>query len=209
MIESNPDEATREAAKGDEHAEAAAGRAALDRLGGVVRRAQAGDRTALPDLRKALDEHPEYFDHAGDLALMAQHTWLDLLSGTDLFIRETVERKLAEMRIELAGASPSPLEKLLVERVVACWLQLNHADTMFVGNQSSSEAIRKELVKRQESAQRRYVEAIKQLAQLRKLVMPKAKTSNVRASEDPLVAAEATEVDATAAAPFPRIAQVI
>ena len=26
------------------------------------------DRTALPDLYKALDDRPEYFDHAGDLA---------------------------------------------------------------------------------------------------------------------------------------------
>ena len=184
-------------------------RAGLEQLHAIVRRAQAGDRTALPDLRKALDEHPEYFDHAGDLAFMAQHTWLDLLSGTDLFLRETVERKLQEMRVELAGTNPSPLEKLLVERIAACWLQLNHADTAFVGNQAASESIRKELLKRQESAQRRYVNAIKQLAQLRKLVSPKARAVSVTASEDPLLAANATEPDVAAAAPFPRIAQVI
>ena len=146
-------------------------------------------------------EMAEYFEHAGDLALMAQHTWLDLLSDTDLFLRETVERKLGEMRIELAGADPSPLEKLLVERVVACWLQINHTDTIFAGNQSSSESVRKELLKRQESAQHRYVYAIKQLAQLRKLVAPKARAVRVKASEDPVIA--------TAAAPFPRITRVI
>ena len=189
--------------------DAEATRAALDQLHAVVRRAQAGDRTALPDLRKALDEHPEYFVHAGDLALMAQHTWLDLLSGTDLFIRETVERKLQEMRVELAGANPSPLEKLLVERVMACWLQVNHADTVFVGNQSASEALRKELLKRQESAQRRYVNAIKQLAQLRKLISPKVKPVSVPASEDSLLAANVAKSDVAAAAAFPRIAQVI
>ena len=83
------------------------------------------------------------------------------------------------------------------------------ADTAFVGNQAASESIRKELLRRQESAQRRYVNAIKQLAQLRKLVSPKTKAAGVKVSEDPLLAANATEPDVAAAAAFPRIAQVI
>jgi hypothetical protein len=204
----NEAELAHEAVKDSKNATTAADYAAWKKLDEVVRRAQIGDRTALPELRKALDEHPERFGYAGDLALMSQHTWLDLLSGTDLYIRETVERTLQETRIELAGSNPSPLEKLLVERIVACWLQVNHADTVFVNNQSSSEAFRKELMKRQESAQRRYVEGIKQLAQVRKLVSPKAGTVNANASEDPLVAVKATESDASAAT-FPRIARVV
>ena len=113
----------------------------MEGLHAVVRRAPGGSyRAAEP--HKALDKYPDYFSHAGDLPLIAQHTWLDLLSGADLFLRETVERKLAEIRVELEGANPSPLAKLLVERVVACWLQLNHLDTVFAGNQFSSEAIR-------------------------------------------------------------------
>jgi hypothetical protein len=32
------------------------------------------------------------------------------------------------MRTELAGPTPTPLEKLLVERIVTCWLQLQDAD---------------------------------------------------------------------------------
>jgi len=34
------------------------------------------------------------------------------------------------MRTELAGPRPSPIERLLVQRVVACWLQVYHADAM-------------------------------------------------------------------------------
>ena len=56
------------------------------------------------------------------------------------------------------------------------------------------------------SVQRRYVNAIKQLAQLRKLVSPKTKAVSVKASEDPLLAVNATEPDLAAAAAFPRIA---
>ena len=114
------------------------------------------------------------------------------------------------MRVELAGANPSPLEKLLVERIVACWLQVNHADSVFANNQSSSESLRKELLKRQESVQRRYVDAIKQLAQLRRLVSPKAGAVSNPASEDPLMAVSKVEPDgAVAATGFPRIAQAI
>ena len=93
----------------DQAAAVAAKRAALDQLRAVVKRAQEGDRRALPQLRKALDEHPEYFEHAGDLAMMAEHAWLELMAGSNLFLRETVERKLAEMRRELTGLNPSPL----------------------------------------------------------------------------------------------------
>ena len=93
---------------------------------------------------------------------------------------------------------------------VACWLQVNHADSVFANNQSSSESVRKELLKRQESVQRRYVEAIKQLAQVRKLVSPKARAVNVKVSEDRLLAANAAGSEATAAATgFPRIARVV
>ena len=64
-------------------------------------------------------------------------------------------------------------------------------------------------MKRQESAQRRYVNAIKQLAQLRKLVSPKASGVNVKTSEDPLLATNPAKSDANTAVPFPRIARVI
>ena len=140
---------------------------------------------------------------------MAQQGRLDLLSGTDLFLRETVQRKLAEMRVELAVVNPLR------------WRSNLSSGSWYAGCSSltripclsaisrSSEAIRKELLKRQGSAQSRYIDAIRQLAQLRKLVSPKASAVNVEASEDALVAINATEPDVAAAAAFPRIARVI
>jgi hypothetical protein len=166
------------AAKGPD---AAAKRAALEAaLQAVVKRAKEGDRSALPSLRAALDQFPTYFEHAGDLAMMAHQTWLDFACGSDLFTKETTQRKLAAMRAELAGPHPSPLESLVVERIVACWLQVHHADMLFVGNQSSSEGVRKELLKRQESAQGRHLDAIKQLAKVRKLLLPSGKAKNAK-----------------------------
>src|SRR5262249_45268368 len=82
--------------------------------------------------------------------------------------------KLAALRQELGTEGASPLEKLLAERVVACWLQTHYADALYAqakGPQSTA-PVRQELMKRQESSQRRYLAGIKQLGLVRKLLRP-------------------------------------
>lgn len=97
--------------------------------------------------------------------------WLDLVAGPDLLVAESVRCKLDEMKAELGGPSPGPLEVLLVERVLACWLQAHYADASYAQARGpgSTAAVRTELMKRQESAQRRYLASLKQLAVVRKL----------------------------------------
>jgi hypothetical protein len=145
-----------------------------ERLRGLARRAQQGDRSVLPELRRALEADPSMWQRYGDLAAAAQQAWLDLLAGNDLLLHESVRRKQEELRAELAGASPSPLEKLLVERVVACWLQTMYSETAYAlaRGPDATPAVRHELMKRQESSQRRYLASIKQLALVRKLLAP-------------------------------------
>ena len=190
------------AAKGEE---AAAIQAALEaELAEIVKRARQGDRGVLPALRKALDDHPEYFKRAGDVAMMAQESWLTTAVGSDLFARETIERKLVTMRSDLAGSHPSPVESWIVDRIVACWLQMHHADMLFNDNQSQCEAIRKELMKRQESCQRRYFDAVKQLAQVRKLLQPSANAKKTKVV-DPL-ASQSTDAARAPAGRDPKLA---
>jgi hypothetical protein len=145
-----------------------------ERLQDLVRRAQGGDRSAMPELRQVLDADPSLWQRYGDLAKYAQGAWLQLVAPRDVLLYECLERKMEELRAELSGPDPSPLEKLLVERVVACWLQCEYADILYAQNrdQPSSVAIRKELMARQESAQRRYLASMKQLATVRKLLKP-------------------------------------
>ena len=100
--------------------------------------------------------------------------------GSNLYAREIIERKLAALRAELAGPHPTPLEILIVERIAACWLHMHHADMLFVGNASQSEAVRKELLKRQESAQRQYFAAVKLLAQVRKLLQRSSRAKSAK-----------------------------
>src|SRR5438445_399880 len=102
-----------------------------DELREVVQRAEQGDRSALPALRKFLDEHPAVWRQCGDLAAVAERAWLDLACGTNLALRESVMRRLEQLRAELGRETASPLEPLLVDRVVSCWLQAHHADIYF------------------------------------------------------------------------------
>jgi len=146
----------------------------VDRLAELVQRAQQGDTSVIPALRDALEAAPSVWREYGDLAAQAQEAWLQLLSGTDYMLAESVRLKLSALRQELGAEGASPLEKLLVERIVACWLQTHYADALYAqakGPQSTA-PVRQELMKRQESSQRRYLAAIKQLALVRKLLKP-------------------------------------
>jgi hypothetical protein len=91
----------------------------------------------------------------------------------NLFAREMLERQVERVKVELSGADPSPLERLLVERIACCWLQVNYAETKNAeyakgGSFQASEYYQK----RVERAQRRYLQAIKALAQVRRLLGP-------------------------------------
>jgi len=146
----------------------------MGRLAELVQRAQQGDLSVLPLLRDALVADPAVWQQYGDLAAQAQEAWLQLLAGTDHLLAESVRLKLGALRHELGAEGASPLEKLLIERIVACWLQTHYADALYAqarGPQSTA-SVRQELMKRQESSQRRYLAAIKQLALVRKLLRP-------------------------------------
>src|SRR5262249_40546452 len=108
----------------------------VDQLRQLVERAKKGDATALPALRVLLLD-PGIVDKLnGDLARVAQQSLVNAAAGNDLAFREAVLRKLEMLRAELAGPDPTPIERLLVERVVACWLQVHHADVLYVQGQA-------------------------------------------------------------------------
>jgi hypothetical protein len=86
--------------------------------------------------------------------------------------REAINLKLTELRRELGGTSPHPLERLLVERVVLCWLHVHHADVQCAYATSVTLEYGDYLQRQQERAQRRYLAAIKCLATVRRLALP-------------------------------------
>jgi hypothetical protein len=152
-----------------------AGQDREDEIRELVRRAHEGDAGVLPRLRRLLDERPEVWRQAGDLARHAEQCLLDVLAGKSLFAREAVGRKLAELKAGLAGPEPTPLERLLVERIALAWLQVHHLDLEVAalpgGQAAGPPGVYAQ--RRLDSAQRRYLQSIKALATIRKLLTPR------------------------------------
>jgi hypothetical protein len=140
----------------------------------LVERARKGDASTLPALRKMLQASPGFVEVCGgDLARQAEHSLLNAATGENLSYREAVLRKMELLRAELAGPDPAPLERLLVERIVACWLQLHYLDIRLAQNETKLTMDQVEFLEgRRDRAHRRYLSAIKTLATVRKLALP-------------------------------------
>jgi hypothetical protein len=137
----------------------------------LLDRAQKGDEKTLPVLQEVL-KRPEIAEVFGNLAAHAQNKLVEKYAGKNLGIQEGLRNKLASMRAELSGPSPSPLERLLAERIAACWLQLYHLETIYAGKDSMSLELGNYYQKSIDRAHRRYLSAIKTLATVRKLALP-------------------------------------
>jgi hypothetical protein len=138
----------------------------------VLQRAEQGDATVLPQLQRALDAHPEVWRRYGDLATRAREVWVRMAAGDNLLLREALERRLAELEAELQPEGATPLEGILIGRVVASWLQVAHADLVASQSGSATPAVQAQAMRNQGSAQRRLLEAVRQLTTVRKLLRP-------------------------------------
>ena len=139
-------------------------------LRALVQQAQKGDTSGLPRIRQILDDHSEVWHHVGNLGLLVERAWLSLLTGDNPVAVESMQRTVNEMKAELTGEHATRLEKMLVDQVVANWLEVKHAESVSAdpGRTSLEQSAFK--LKRLESAQRRYSEAIKGLATTRQLL---------------------------------------
>ncbi len=141
------------------------------KLDALLRKSQAGDGKALREMVDLYGDREEFWLQVGDYAGMVQKRILESQVGSNLLLREGIERRLQSMRLELAGPEPSPLERMLVERVVACWLQVHAAEMQFNrGGISFEQAEHDQRVI--DRAHRRHLSAIKTLAVVRRLHLP-------------------------------------
>lgn len=143
-----------------------------DELLKLTDRAQQGDKSTLPALRELLAAPGVVDLLGGDLARQAQYTLIDKFSGKNLLLRESLTRKLDLLRTELAGPSPPPLERLLVERIVTCWLHLHHLEAVYANKESMTLELGGYYQRCLSAAQKRYLAAVKTLALVRKLAVP-------------------------------------
>jgi hypothetical protein len=148
------------------------------RIGGRVRKRYLGTRPAAHAFaRRAAEKRarrqaeradlqPEIWRSCGDLGKVAERSWLELLTSEAL-ASESIRWHVEQLRSDLAGPHPTRTERLLVNQVVVCYLAVQHAElTMTGAGTSSSEQIGVRL-RRCESAQRRYLGALRMLTLVR------------------------------------------
>lgn len=140
-------------------------------------RAQSGDVSCLPELREALDDNPTLWKEVGDLGQHAELSMLRLAAASNLFVMEAMKRKLADLKAELAGPSPLPLERLLVERIAIAWLQVHYLDLEVAGGLATTNTPQAVYAQRRlDSANRRYLQGLRQLATVRRLLARDSRT---------------------------------
>jgi hypothetical protein len=127
----------------------------------------------LPALAELLKNPAAVDGLGGDLACQAQLSLINESTGKNLAFREALARKVKLLHAELAGPAPAPLERLLAERVVTCWLQVNMADVKLAQQEGGMTLAAAEYHQRsRDRAHKRYLSAIKALALVRKLAAP-------------------------------------
>ncbi|GEM_PF-1735589 len=139
-----------------------------------LQRAGEGDETIRPLARELVAEPGEPFavkvrsGHEVVLDALIRHA-----AGQNVLNQEGLRHMAEELGGKLRLPESSPLEDLLIERIVVCWMDLNHIQTI-VARETNPPPVgtadwRQERLDR---AHRRYLSAIKALAQVRKLQIP-------------------------------------
>lgn len=108
-----------------------------------------------------------------DVARAAEILWTNAIAGEHRAARKLVRTDLDGIKTSLLGQSPTPLERLLVDRIAVCWLQVQHADGSYVAELGKAPLeLGDYLQRRQDRAHKRYLGALKALAQVRRLLSP-------------------------------------
>ncbi len=153
----------------------------IHRLRALSSEAEAGDQEARAELRRAVAKcSPAVIAEASNVARRAEWMLMKTISAGEPLMQETLEVRLEQMRGEIAGESPTPLEMLLAERVVAGWLLVEVLEALIsaqfrTGPKGAQKGVRVtpayilQMSKILESATRRHFAAIQTLARVRKL----------------------------------------
>jgi hypothetical protein len=137
----------------------------------AIERAHEGDEAALLVIREHLAARDDGYWRLMDYARVVQSGQVRRYIGPGLFPQEVIKERIKRLRKELQGPEPSPLEDLLIERIISCWLHVNYAEDECAG--AAAGDVNLDLAeykqKRLDRAHRRYISAVKALAQIRKM----------------------------------------
>lgn len=134
----------------------------LAALHALAQAAKQGDRSALDQLRAALDDLPHVWQQLADLGRIVEGLLVDLVAGDDLLAREMFFKRCSAIRSEMSRPGESLLSQMCSSRVVISWLFCQAADLLLLKRPDDPDA-----GKRVEQMERRYQAAVKTYALLR------------------------------------------
>jgi hypothetical protein len=144
-----------------------------DTLKSLVQQAQQGDTSILPTIRTLLDQVPALWENSHVLAHQVEKAWTNALSGHDLMSKEIIAREVEGLRSQLLGPQPTPLEKLLVDRICICWLAIQHSELHSAKRFNERAVVLTQSEEhRLDKVHHRFLSAIRELARVRKLLQP-------------------------------------
>jgi acyl carrier protein phosphodiesterase len=153
-------------------------RSRLAELRVVSEEAEAGDRNARKRLRRLVrSSSPQVMAEASDFVGRAEWMLANTISAGEPLMREAIQERMRQMRSEIAGESPTPLEVMLTERVVAGWLLVEVLEGLISAqyHRHTDKTARvppgyiAQMSRILESATRRYLAAIRELARVRRV----------------------------------------
>jgi hypothetical protein len=155
---------------------AAPGASALDaaQLRKLIDQANKGNTQAFDRLCALPSAAAAQWVQPLDLAENAREMFIRRASGEKaLCTQERLRRQCTALTRDLTGPDPTPLETLLVDRIVLCWVHLHYVENVYVQSMHELSITQATFHQRRLSlAQSRYLAAIRTLAQVRRLQAP-------------------------------------
>ena len=144
---------------------------AIPMAGSVLERFRAGDKTVTQkEARAMFRDIPGLLKTTGNPARLAIVATIERsCQADDHVLRAATMANVERVIAELAGPKPTPTEMLLAERAAACWLEVNLLE---VQHNCTLGAVSADAIRRLDSANRRFLAAVRTLAVVRKLDLP-------------------------------------
>jgi hypothetical protein len=118
------------------------------------------------------DRGRHYRENYGSPAEVLRQYLIDKEAGKNILVEEALRQKLDNIRAELEGPNPTPIERLLAERASICWF-IVHRYELAYANASGWSIANADLQQRKiDKAHARFLSALRTLAQIRKLALP-------------------------------------
>lgn len=170
-------------------------------------RASEGDEQAADALSEAVRRQPAILERFRGMAATTEAAWIAAIAPQDIqqrWERLALQGEADHLRASLLGDAPTPLERLLVDRVVACTLATMWAESTLATRLSSANTL--SLLKfygdETDRHHRRLLKAMEALAKVRRLQVPMQVNVAIGGGKQVNVAQVAVAAGSTAA-PLP------